>query len=43
MTDKRLGRQTPTVSVVLPYTESIGCEAADIYNRSKRKATPHIS
>lgn len=40
MTDKRLGRQTPTISVVLPYTESIGCKAAEIYNRSKRKAQP---
>lgn len=38
MSDKRLGRQTPTVSVVLPYTESLGIEAAAIYNNSGRTA-----
>ena len=40
MTDKRLGRQTPTISVVLPYTQSLGAEAAEIYNRSKRTSMP---
>ena len=40
MTDTRLGRQTPTISVVLPYSESLGAEAVTIYNRSKRKAQP---
>lgn len=40
MSDKRLGRQTPTTSVVLQYTESLGTEALDIYNRSGRTAQP---
>ncbi len=35
---KRLGRQTPTQSVILPYTESLGQEAIDAYNASKRTA-----
>lgn len=34
----RKGRQTPTVSVVLPYTESRGTEAVDLYNKSGRTA-----
>ena len=37
---ERTGKQTPTVSVVLPYTESCGTEAAEIYNRSGRTAQP---
>lgn len=40
MSEKRLGRQTPTISVVLPYTESLGAEAVAIYNRSGRSAQP---
>lgn len=36
----RCGRQTPTASVVLPYTESSGSEAVAIYNRSGRTAQP---
>ena len=36
MSDQRLGKQTPTVSVVLSYTESLGAEAVEIYNRSGR-------
>lgn len=32
----RKGRQTPTVSVVLPYTESHGGEALELYNRTGR-------
>ncbi len=40
MPDKRTGRQTPTVSFVLPYTESLGTQAAEIYNRSDRSAQP---
>ena len=40
MTDTRLGRQTPTISVVLPYTQSLGAEAVEIYNRSRRTAQP---
>lgn len=38
MSEIRLGRQTPTVSVVLPYTESKGSEAIEIYNKSGRTA-----
>lgn len=34
----RKGRQTPTVSVVLPYTESHGGEALAFYNSSGRTA-----
>ena len=29
---KRLGEQTPTQSVVLPYTKTYGQEAVDLYN-----------
>lgn len=36
----RCGRQTPTNSVVLPYTRSHGAEAVEIYNRSGRTAQP---
>lgn len=38
MSEKRLGRQTPTSSVVLPYTQSFGGDAIEIYNRSGRTA-----
>ena len=38
MAETRLGRQTPTVSVVLPYTESKGAEAIALYNKSGRTA-----
>ena len=38
MSEKRLGRQTPTSSVVLPYTQSKGAEAIEIYNKSGRTA-----
>lgn len=38
MSEKRLGKQTPTVSVVLPYIESLGTEAIGIYNKSGRTA-----
>ena len=31
-----VGRQTPTVSRVLPYTDSHGAEAAELYNRTKK-------
>ena len=34
----RKGKQTPTVSVVLPYTQSLGQEALDLYDRSGRKS-----
>lgn len=38
MEEKRVGRQTPTRSVVLPYKESLGGEAVDLYNKSGRIA-----
>lgn len=40
MGEKRLGRQTPTVSIVLPYSESLGGEAVTLYNQSGRTAQP---
>lgn len=40
MTDKRYGRQTPTTSRVLPYTRSLGAEAAAIYNSTGRNSMP---
>jgi hypothetical protein len=38
MSEKRLGRQTPTAGVVLPYTDSLGTAAIEIYNKSGRTA-----
>jgi phage terminase large subunit-like protein len=38
LTEVRRGRQTPTVSVVLPYTQSHGSEAVELYDRSGRTA-----
>lgn len=38
MSDIRLGRQTPTICIRLPYTESRGTEAVDLYNQSDRTA-----
>ena len=38
MDDKKIGRQTPTKSVVLPYTETLGNEAVELYNKSGRTA-----
>lgn len=38
MDDKKVGRQTPTDSVVLSYTESKGGEAVALYNSSGRTA-----
>ena len=35
---KRLGRQTPTKSVVLPYEKTYGKEAIDIYEKTGRQA-----
>ncbi|RHM59661.1 terminase [Coprobacillus sp. AF33-1AC] len=35
---KRFGRQTPTTSLVLPYTKTKGNEAVDIYNKTERTA-----
>lgn len=34
----RLGRQTPTTSLILPYTETYGQEAIDLYNTTGRTA-----
>ena len=38
MAEPRKGRQTPTRSVVLPYFETKGQEAIDLYNQSGRTA-----
>lgn len=38
MTEVRIGRQTPTQSVVLPYYETYGEEAIKAYNQSGRTA-----
>lgn len=38
MDEPRKGRQTPTKSVVLPYTQTHGQEAIDLYNSSGRTA-----
>ena len=35
---KRIGRQTPTKSVILPYEKTYGQNAIDIYEKSKRAA-----
>ena len=34
----RLGRQTPTAAVVLPYTKTFGQDAIDLYNSTGRTA-----
>lgn len=34
----RIGRQTPTTSLVLPYTKTKGQEAIDLYNKTGRTA-----
>ena len=38
--DVRYGRQTPTSSVVLPYTETLGERAIDLYQSTGRIAQP---
>lgn len=38
--DVRYGRQDPTTSVVLPYTETLGERAIDLYERTGREAQP---
>ena len=38
--DVRYGRQTPTSSVVLPYTETAGDRAIDLYKQTHRTAQP---
>lgn len=36
--DTRRGRQSPTVSVILPYTDTKGPEAIELYNASEKTA-----
>ena len=38
MEPKRIGRQTPTTSLVLPYKKTKGKEAVEIYNKTGRTA-----
>lgn len=38
MLDIRIGEQTPTKSVILPYDESLGDEAIEVYEKSGREA-----
>ena len=40
MPRKRLGRQTPTRSVILKYRQSRGGDAIDLYERTGRAARP---
>lgn len=40
MTELRKGRQTPTQSVILPYTKTKGREAVEIYERAKFEVYP---
>ena len=40
MSEPRMGRQTPTESVTLPYTRTHGQEAVDLYNSTGRTAQP---
>lgn len=38
MSEIRRGKQTPTICIRIPYTESLGTEAVDLYNQSDRTA-----
>lgn len=38
--DTRTGRQSPTVSVILPYTQTRGPEAVEMYNATEKSALP---
>ena len=40
MSEKRLGRQTPTTAFVLPYRKTHGEEAINLYNNTGRTAQP---
>lgn len=40
MTEPRKGCQTPTQSVILPYSETKGSEAISLYNKTGRTAQP---
>lgn len=37
---KRYGNQTPTQSVILPYEDTLGAEALELYEKTGRKAYP---
>ena len=37
MAEQRIGRQTPTQSVVIPYKDTKGPEAVLLYNKKKRE------
>lgn len=36
MSTKRIGRQTPTTSLILPYSQSKGQEPIGIFNKTDR-------
>ena len=38
--ETRKGNQSPTVSVILPYTKTLGQEAVEIYDKTERSALP---
>lgn len=38
MAETRVGRQTPTQSLILPYEKTLGMEAVELYNESGRTA-----
>lgn len=40
MSEKRYGNQTPTQSFILPYSDTLGEEALDLYEKTGRKAYP---
>lgn len=40
MTEKKIGKQEPTHAHVLPYEKTLGQEAVDLYNKTKRTAMP---
>lgn len=40
MAENRIGEQVPTLSVVVPYAESLGGEAVLLYNQTGRTAQP---
>lgn len=40
MAEKRIGRQTPTNSFVLPYEKTLADEAVELYEKTGRKAMP---
>ena len=38
--DTRIGRQSPTVSVILPYQSTKGPEAVELYNATAKNMLP---